>query len=124
MDVQRSLLIGAIVVLGFMLLTEWTAFSNERSAQEASQVNRLVETPGTVTNGGELPTAPVQEETVSDDLPPPPVDETQATAVAAVTADTTQLILVETDVLKLAIDTHGGDIVLWDHPQNFFAIAV
>ncbi len=45
MDVQRSLLIGAIVVLGFMLLTEWTAFTAEKSAEEASQVSRLIETP-------------------------------------------------------------------------------
>ena len=36
MDIQRYLLIAAAVALSFMLLTEWTAFKDQRTAQERS----------------------------------------------------------------------------------------
>jgi YidC/Oxa1 family membrane protein insertase len=35
MDLQRSLLIGAIAVLSFMLLTEWVAFKEEKARATA-----------------------------------------------------------------------------------------
>ena len=42
MDLQRSLLIGAIVLLSFMLLTEWVAFKDEKSAATEQQATRLI----------------------------------------------------------------------------------
>ena len=40
MDLQRSLLIGAIAVLSFMLLTEWVGFKEDRApvTQETSRL--------------------------------------------------------------------------------------
>ena len=55
MDLQRTLLIGAIAVLSFMLLTEWVAFKDDKTATETAQTTRLI------ANGesgvAELPTA-------------------------------------------------------------------
>ena len=42
MDLQRSLLIGVIAILSFMLLTEWVAFKDERSQAEDAQTTRLI----------------------------------------------------------------------------------
>ena len=47
MDLQRTLLIGAIAVLSFMLLTEWVAFKEEKNASLAEETTRLI------SNGGE-----------------------------------------------------------------------
>ena len=49
MDLQRSLLIGAIAVLSFMLLTEWVAFKDERTQADDAQTTRLI------TNGDAQP---------------------------------------------------------------------
>mgnify|MGYP000370323613 CR=1 FL=1 len=42
MDLQRSLLIGAIAVLSFMLLTEWVAFKDEKTAAAETKSSRLI----------------------------------------------------------------------------------
>ena len=39
MDLQRSLLIGAIAVLSVMLLTEWVAFKEAKTATVAQETS-------------------------------------------------------------------------------------
>ena len=42
MDLQRTLLIGAIAVLSFMLLTEWVAFKDARSSDSQQETARIL----------------------------------------------------------------------------------
>lgn len=119
MDLQRTLLIGAIGVLSFMLLTEWVGFKNSKSAtavQETSLLSPAVDaaTPAlpdlsqsSVAAGDEdLPVAPDQH---SAETKPP----TQETAVA----DSEHIIQIYTDVLQMAIDLKGGDIIELSLPK-------
>ena len=54
MDLQRTLLIGAIAVLSFMLLTEWVAFKDAKNSAASGETARLISSNG----NGELPQAP------------------------------------------------------------------
>jgi YidC/Oxa1 family membrane protein insertase len=111
MDLQRSLLIGAIAVLSVMLLTEWVAFKDARTATVAQETSRLI------TNAGDAPSAlpELEVETpaaMEEDIPvePDSVNETSETLEAPV-ANSDRIIEVHTDVLQLAIDLQGGDII-------------
>lgn len=112
MDVLRSLLIGAVAVLSFMLLTEWVNFKAERTPQPPAQEAILLEDTNT------LPSPAVQAEQ-KDDIPVV-VDPVPA-APAATKQTTDNLISIKTDVLALIIDLNGGDIVqsaLLDFPAR------
>jgi YidC/Oxa1 family membrane protein insertase len=121
MDFQRSLLIGAIVVLGFMLLTEWTAFTDEKSSAEVAQVSRLIDTTGNnghsdvINAGSEIPNTLPREEpgldALQEDLPTPLEAQQRESPAALTNAPSGNIIVVESDVLQMAIDTVGGDIV-------------
>ena len=103
MDFQRYLLIGAIAVLSFMLLTEWTHFQQQH-AEAPIAVNATA-------------AVPVAENTAAD---VPPSNELAATtpvpAATAVSAPN-HFIRVRTDVLDIHIDRQGGDIVYAALPQ-------
>ena len=110
MDLQRSLLIGAIAVLSFMLLTEWVGFKDEKASSQVVQTERIISNgdaqPGEVPQLGAASAAAAM-----DDVPSAP-DEAQATtAPAAATAPATRTVQVHTDSLQLAIDLEGGDII-------------
>ena len=82
MDLQRSLLIGAIAVLSFMLLTEWVAFKEDRTAAATQETSRLINGDDSV--AAELPT--LQDTSpgdAADDLPDAP--EPDATAMKSQT---------------------------------------
>jgi len=113
MDLQRSLLIGAIAVLSFMLLTEWVAFKEDRTAAATQETARLINGDDSV--AAELPTlqdtAPGD---AADDLPDAP--EPDATAMKSEApqvqrASDSRVIEIHTDVLQLAVDLQGGDII-------------
>jgi YidC/Oxa1 family membrane protein insertase len=112
MDLQRTLLIGAIVFLSFMLLTEWTAFKAERTASAVQETPRLINQAqgGAAETPVIAPAADIDEElpeVATEDIP-------SMSAESGETASDTSsgnIILVETDVLQLAIDLRGGDIV-------------
>ena len=111
MDLQRSLLIGALAVLSFMLLTKWVDFKDARTAADSVENVRLSADPATSTP--ELPVASVAEpaSSSSDDLPSV-TDSAPATAAPAVASTgNARIVQVHTDVLQLAIDLTGGDIV-------------
>jgi YidC/Oxa1 family membrane protein insertase len=110
MDLQRSLLIGAIAILSFMLLTEWVAFKEERAPvpQQSSRLTDSGNVPAT-----DLPDTPA-DTTLEEDLPAIPSEDAQVAAVApdpVNTTPSTRIIQVHTDVLQMAIDLQGGDII-------------
>ena len=127
MDIQRSLLIGAVLLLSFMLLTEWVAFKAEREGASAvAPQERLTAVPGTVPepdlpafeNAGEpsavaadLPAAPSANITDEDDLPAV-ASSSDALSVEATRSTSNQdLVRVYTDTLQIAIDLRGGDMI-------------
>jgi len=118
MDLQRSLLIGAIAVLSFMLLTEWVAFKDARTATAAQETSRLINSPG------EPPTALREPDidgatSVEEDLPAVPEAPGQTTDAPTVpAANSGRIIQVYTDVLQLAIDLQGGDIIELSLPKH------
>jgi len=120
MDLTRSLLIGTIAVLSFMLLTEWVAFKEARLPEPLAPA-------ATVTDGN--PAGP------ASDLPDPSFaatsnTETPATgeipsvdapAAKSATPAVSRGITVSTDVLRVRIDLNGGDITevaLKDYPAR------
>ena len=127
MDIQRSLLIGVIAVLSFMLLTEWVSFK-EGKAPAPAVSSQVLNLNTAAANGGDplaagdsvatsvnadIPSAPVpvNESTVqtssSEDLPS--IAGTDASDTAAFNASS--IVTVSNDVLQLQIDLNGGDII-------------
>ncbi len=114
MDLQRSLLIGAIAVLSFMLLTEWVAFSEERAEFSNGQSAPMVSA-----DNSEFPGAPVSQTssdapsqtTFSNDEDLPVVEQVAVSAPSEAATFSANLISVNTDVLQVSIDPEGGDIV-------------
>jgi len=107
MDLQRSLLIGAIAVLSFMLLTKWVDFQDARTSAQHQESTRLSATESQVPD---LPSAASAE--VAEDLPS--MDDTPAPAAVPadpVVTNNGRIVQVHTDVLQMAIDLEGGDII-------------
>ena len=114
MDLQRSLLIGAIAVLSFMLLTEWVAFKEDRTDTAAQETSRLINRNGTV--AAELPELRdgAEDDSRSRTFPRrrnPTQRAHQRRPQETPAASSGRLIEVHTDVLQLAIDLQGGDII-------------
>jgi YidC/Oxa1 family membrane protein insertase len=104
------LLIGAIAVLSFMLLTKWVDFADTRTAASAVENVRLSADP--VTSTAELPVASAPDSAgASDDLPSVTESAAPSEAPAVKELGNSRIILVHSDVLQLAIDLAGGDIV-------------
>lgn len=112
MDVKRSLLIGAIAVLSFMLLTEWVNFKAEHAAPAQDQDRLSVETqvlPAAETSIVPAVDAAMQEESTDMDIPT--VVEQAVQNTPKETVSSSSLISLKTDVLELIIDLEGGDVV-------------
>jgi YidC/Oxa1 family membrane protein insertase len=113
MDIPRYALIAASVLLGLMLLGEWTQFSAKQ--QDAALPPTPMVEPSLVQD------IPAAEAALSDpspnsDLPVgEDVDLPSAGQLETVSTDATsasqQFITVETDTLEIMIDLMGGDIV-------------
>ncbi len=118
MDLQRSLLIGAICVLSFMLLTQWVAFKDAKTAMVVQDNTRLL--PNTDTSP---PTLPETQRQLSgagahEDIPTAPEQaDAQSAPAAKETEAKDRIVQVYTDVLQLAIDLNGGDIVELSLPK-------
>ncbi len=107
MDLQRSLLIGAIAVLSFMLLTKWVDFKDTRISAQNQESTRLSAPDSPVP---ELPSAETAQ--AAEDLPT--MDDAPgvtATPADPVITNSGRIVRVQTDVLQLAIDLEGGDII-------------
>lgn len=118
MDFKRYLLIGAIAVLSYMLLIEWSSFSAERKAPVASTQN----TQAATNNAASIDTATAfpSEPAVQEDFPSATAD--QKLAPIATAKPSQNSIVVTTDALKLHINPVGGDINFVALPKHFAAI--
>ena len=119
MDLQRSLLIGAIALLSFMLLTEWVAFKDAKIAPAAEETTRLITGSGdadTPAPAPDLPAEPAAE--LGEDLPPVPISASDTPTQAPDPAASGRFIEVHSDSLQLAIDLQGGDIVELALPRH------
>ncbi|MFV8818905.1 membrane protein insertase YidC [Haliea sp. E17] len=115
MDLQRSLLIGALAVLSFMLLTKWVAFEESHKAAAAAPVAQVqagetaAELPSLVENGDH-----------SDEVPSLPQADTPAATGLATAEHKTRhsQVTVRTDSLQVNIDLNGGDITQVALPRH------
>jgi YidC/Oxa1 family membrane protein insertase len=124
MDLQRSLLIGAIAVLSFMLLTEWVAFKDARTASTTAETPRILSDESTAANPAvpEVPAAPASS--ANDDLPTAPdMEAAEPATPGEISLESTgRIVQVRTDTLQLAIDLNGGDIIELALPQHLAKI--
>jgi YidC/Oxa1 family membrane protein insertase len=122
MDFQRYLLIAAIAVLSFMLLTEWVQFKEQKS--DAIVSLQQTAGPAIANTGYSTGAAAVATDSsaVFDDLPtslPGAVATVDSAVNAALLSPT---VRVSTDSLVLDINTLGGDIVRSALPRHFAKI--
>ena len=121
MDLQRTLLIGAIAALSFMLLTEWVAFKDARIATTVQETSRII------SDTDDMPSALPEPNldsraSLEDDIPAAP-EQTQIDAPtetkppAPTTISSSRIIQIHTDVLQMAIDLDGGDIIELSLPK-------
>lgn len=109
MDIQRSILIVALAVVSYLMVLQW----NEDYGQAALPAEVSTSTAATPS----LPDTPAATASTGSDDIPTAVAEPTAAAVAPTAAASDELIRVKTDVLDLAIDPRGGDIVQLRLPQ-------
>ena len=108
MDIQRSILIVALAVVSYLMVLQWNQDYGQ-AALPAQTQSAPAATPG-------LPDASSAAASNGDDIPSAVADPSAA-AVASTTASSDELIRVKTDVLELAIDPRGGDVVQLRLPQ-------
>jgi len=119
MDLQRSLLIGVIAVLSFMLLTEWVAFKEEHSVVPQTTSRMISDTLDNqpLGSGSDFPDQSTQSSDPSmDDIPvavedPVARDNKAETPELAQSNNSGRIIEIQTGTLQLAIDLQGGDII-------------
>ena len=121
MDIPRYALIAASVLLGLMLLGEWTRFSEDQHTAALPAVP-MVAPAETYPSPAPTPKAdsdlPVNEDV---DLASQAVTESARSDSESVTG---QLITVHTDTLEVMIDLNGGDVVgtaLKSYPKTLAA---
>ncbi len=108
MDIKRSILLVALAVVAYLMVLQWNqdygqAALPTETAQSQPGVPALPDSPATNSEGtaGDVPAVAGQQ---------------QASALPA-NAPSSQLIRVRSDVLDVAIDPRGGDIVELHLPQ-------
>lgn len=109
MDFQRYLLIAAIAVLSFMLMTEWVHFRQQPTPQTEAAATQ----PAPASDDNSVPGAPAP----SQEIPASAGAAPEATAAAGDQAGR-RYVDVQTDVLNVRIDLHGGDIVFASLPKQ------
>nr|WP_298173322.1 membrane protein insertase YidC [uncultured Pseudomonas sp.] len=110
MDIQRSILIVALAIVSYMMVLQWNqdygqAALPTQTATASSSVPGLPETSAAAATSG------------SDDIPTATSAVEPSAISAAPAASSDELIRVKTDVLDLAIDPRGGDVVQLKLPQ-------
>ena len=116
MDIPRLALIAASILLGLMLLGEWTRFSAEQQNAGSTAVPMVDEfagldapaAPDAVAANAMTATAPNTDLPINEDVDLPTLD---SVATAAASRYRGNVITVETDVLEVIIDLEGGDVV-------------
>lgn len=112
MDLQRSLLIGAIAVLSFMLLTEWVSFKEEKTAATAQVSSRLLTSAGNAVTDLAIEDTSAPAAPLAEDIPVAPQLASDGDLEPPSIVDSTRNIIeLRSDVLQIAIDLQGGDII-------------
>ncbi|MVW74064.1 membrane protein insertase YidC [Pseudomonas xionganensis] len=107
MDIQRSILIVALAVVSYLMVLQWNQdYGQAELPQQAQSANVTIPA---------LPDSIPGAESSADDIPSAVVEPSAASVMPAAVSD--QLIRVKTDVLDLAIDPRGGDVVQLRLPQ-------
>lgn len=109
MNIQRSVILGGIFIVTFLLLLEWNKF---RQVERAS-------TPTNTTTTGSVSAPSAQAPINNIDLP---VAATVPLEIPQQTTTSKQLIDVKTDVLNVKIDPVGGDIVMVSLPAYWASL--
>ncbi|UFH49367.1 membrane protein insertase YidC [Pseudomonas sp. KNUC1026] len=105
MDIKRTILMVALAVVAYTMVLKWNQDYGQAQLPDA-QANHQAQVPS------DVPQAPSDNATVSD------VPNTTPAAPAAETAPASaSLVHVRTDVLDLAIDPKGGDVVQLTLPE-------
>ncbi|KJH79827.1 membrane protein insertase YidC [Stutzerimonas stutzeri] len=104
MDIKRSILLVALAVVAYLMVLQW----NQDYGQAALPAETSQEQPSLA----QLPDTPpaTRAEDAQQDIPSVG-GEQSASTLPETQASSTQLIRVRTDVLDVAIDPRGGDIV-------------
>src|SRR5690606_18239852 len=105
MDWQRTLLIAALAVVSYLMILQWQKDYMDQPAAQAVTSPQSYPQDAAIPDNATADTPADVPQAVAGSEPAP------AVTPAAVAAPATQLIEVETDVLQLAIDPVGGDIV-------------
>ncbi|MDG9923421.1 MULTISPECIES: membrane protein insertase YidC [unclassified Pseudomonas] len=107
MDIQRSILLVALAIVSYLMVLQW----NEDYGQAAIPASASATVGGKPST--DLPDVPTSN--AADDVPTANGEANPQLAAPAVVSD--ELIRVKTDVLELAIDPKGGDIVQLTLPK-------
>jgi YidC/Oxa1 family membrane protein insertase len=104
MDIKRSILLVALAVVAYLMVLQWNqdygqAALPAETSQEQTSAAQLPETPPTIST----------DESTQSDIPA--VGGEQSVSALSEAQASSQLIRVRTDVLDVAIDPRGGDIV-------------
>lgn len=114
MDIQRNILIAALLVISYLLFLSWQQDYGDAPAA----IDATAFMPSTDTTTPAIPGTPPQTLTKTDlsGLAPavgvgPDMPAVPSANASAATTENGNRITVHTDVMNLAIDLHGGDIV-------------
>lgn len=124
MDIQRNILIAALLVVAYLLFLSWQQDYGNVPASTAPSVSAVPATAATATNTipvapGAAPTANNMA-TVGDIASLAPAATSPSTGdvpTAAAPATNSNRITVRTDVMDLVVDLQGGDIVSLTLPK-------
>ena len=112
MDIKRSILLVALAVVAYLLVLQWNQDYGQAALPAETAQTQSVDTP-------QIPDTPRvagAENGAHDDVPAVN-GQPQASALPESSASNGELIRVRTDVLEIAIDPRGGDIVELHLPQ-------
>lgn len=117
MDIQRTILLVALAVVSYMMVLQWNQDYGQAPETAAIMQSSSAKQQSSASNQVTQNTA---QAATSDDLPVA-VNELTQDPTLTNNAVSNDLIYVNTDVLQLAIDPNGGDIVelkLSQYPRN------
>jgi len=103
MDIKRSILLVSLAIVAYLMVLQWN--------QDYGQAALPDETRQTQSAAAQLPDMPTTAGTEGAQSDIPVVANEQQASALPETPASSQLIRVNTDVLDLAIDPRGGDIV-------------
>lgn len=116
-DWLRTALIIGMLAVAFLLVIRWNEFRERQMAEQAVDEQTI----GSSVGNGDMPSGPAQPQANQNgEIPQAPAEAATPDAQVASTPQTqAQLVRIQTDVLEVLIDTHGGDIVKVALPQHY-----